>query len=156
VTPELLARFERALASGALVELVGELRTEGHEILACYRFLYGAFQTHLRAARRPEEVAALLAACETVQHALGATFDPMLFARIDASLRTRALHALVVELHDREGWSKRRLYDTLLAFSFALDAAGRGDETHVVDDELDVISGWCAASAQLWPDEPMD
>jgi len=124
--------------------------------MAVYHMLYGAFQTHLRGARRAEEVASLLAACAEVQHALGASFEPAMFARIDPYVRAGTLHELVVELHDREGWSKRRLYDTLLAFTFALDAAGREDDTIRVEDELDVISGWCSASARLWPDEPMD
>jgi len=156
MTAELLARFERSLAAGELVALVGELRAEGHAIMAVYHLLYGAFQTHLRAARRAEDVAALLAACATVQRALGTSFEAELFARIDPHVRAGTLHALVVELHDREGWSKRRLYDTLLAFTFALDIAGREDDTISTEDEIDVISGWCAASRRLWPDEPMD
>lgn len=154
--PELLARLERALAEGAPARIVGELRAEGHSILETYRFLYGAFQQILRAAGRAEDVAKLLAACEAVQHALGATFEPELFATIDRHLREGTLSGHVIDLHDREGWSKRRLYDTLLAFTFALDAAGREGDSVRVDDELDIISGWCAPGVRLWPDEPMD
>lgn len=152
----MLSRIERALTDDVLTGLVTELRAEGHSIAAVYRLLYGGFQDSLRAARRMDDVAKLLAACEAVQHALGTTFEPELFATIDRHLQAGTLRALVVDLHDREAWTKRRLYDTFFAFSFALDAAGREAETDIIDDELDVLSGWCAAAARLWPDEPLD
>lgn len=149
-------RLERALADDALPRLVTELRAEGHSVAAAYRLVYGGFQDRLRTARRMDDVAKLLAACEAVQHALGTTFEPELFAMMDRHLHAGTLRTLVVDLHDREAWTKRRLYDTFLAFTFALDAAGREAETATVEDELDVLSGWCAAAARLWPDEPLD
>ena len=156
MTPDQLPRLERALVEDRLPQLVTELRAEGLSITAAYKLLYGPFQDSLRAKARTGDVAKLLAAAEAVQHALGGTFEPELFARIDQHLRARTLRELVTELHDKDSWSKRRLYDTLHAFTFALDAAGREDDTIKVEDELDALSGWGTKKTRLWPDEPLE
>lgn len=150
----MLDRLERALVAGELARLCAELVAEGHTIAETYGLLYGTLQQSLRAAGRVDDVDKLLAACESVRHALGATFEPQLAARIDrhlpGHLQPTTLGELVVELHDREGWSTGQIYEALHGYTFALDAAGRDHDRERVEDELDLLYN------RRWPDEPMD
>lgn len=149
-----LARLEAALAAGELPRLACALVAEGRSIRAAYNLIYSEFQTGLRRAGRSEEAARLVAAAAAVQEALGGTMDAALRARIDRHVREDSLRELVLLLHDHEGWSKQALYDALLAFTFVLRREGREAEEDRVGDDLDALSGHCARSSCLWPDEP--
>ncbi len=80
------------------------------------------------------------------------TLDAPLRARFDGALREGSLDQLAVSLHDNDNWSKQEIYDTLCAFMSTLDPNAE-DDREPVCEVLDVLTGWCAPSARLWPDE---
>jgi hypothetical protein len=80
--------------------------------------------------------------------------SPELLARLDQALAAGELEALVIAWHDVEARPKPWIYETLSAYRAVLDAADRAEDVITVEDELDVLWGWCARSRYRWPDEP--
>ena len=80
--------------------------------------------------------------------------------RIEAALAAQEcagvgtlLTALVYSLR-AEGMSKQAIGAAFYEAFQRLQDAGRQDEADAIADVLDVLTGWCAPSARLLPDEP--
>jgi hypothetical protein len=140
-------RVDAAFHAGRLAEHALALRSEGAPAARVALSMFVFFPRELRVRGRGAEVAALLAAAPAVLDALGV---PVL--RLEQALRERALGALVLALHDEEGWSKGRIVAALMCFSTLLDATGRDDEAVLA--ELDRLTGFAPRERHLWPEEP--
>jgi hypothetical protein len=146
-SPEWFDRLDAAFGAGRLEEHALALRAEGAPLQRVALSLLVFFPRELRVRGRGAEVPRLLEAAPRVLDALGVPV-----ARLEESLRERALGRLVFALHDDEGWVKGRIIAALMCFSTLLDATGRDDEAVLA--QLDRLTGFAPRERHLWPEEP--
>jgi hypothetical protein len=139
-------RMDGEVGAGRLVEHARRLRAEGLPPARVALVICVFFPRELRVRGRAGEVAGVLEQAPAALEALGIPVP-----RLEQALRDRALTPLVLELHEREGWSKAHILAALKSFSVLLTARGRDDEAVLA--VLDRLTGFAAREDQLWPDE---
>jgi len=141
-------RMDREVMAGRLIDHARALRAEGVPLARIALVVCVFFPRELRLRGRAGEIAELLQRAPAVLEALGCPVE-----RLEQGLRDRALTPMVLDLHEREGWSKARILAALKSFSVLLTARGREREDEAVLAVLDRLTGFAAREQQLWPDE---